>query len=500
MQALKILDQTKHSTNRVSGLIGELLAELDAKNVGYCHWKSNWRLERWLAGEGDLDLLIRRSDTAAFIDALARLGFKQAVCVPEKEMPAVVNFYGFDSEMQKFIHVHAHFQLVLGHDLTKNYRLPFETEMLDSRRVESEIFIPSPAMEYLIFVLRMILKNSFAEDAARFFSGKLKKHRKEISDELSFLENRADKTELKLLLSRLLPMIDEDFFNECVDVLRGQPNALKSTIIRLRLEKALSIFARRGFAAERLVRLRNRGKYIFEKISSSKSRRKKRLLSGGALIAMVGGDGAGKTTCVSKISEWLGKSFTVTRFHFGKPPKSFLSIACAGAIRIIDSFRLDKNALVSAEDGRLSLTEFFREIRLICVARDRLRLYKRMRRRAADGELVICDRYPVAGIYLMDNAKINISRRHLKPLAKRLGKIEEWYYRRIKSPDVMLVLRVEPFTAVNRKFDEDRGHVFLRSTELWKKDWQQNRAFLIDANRPLAEVLSELRGLLWTLL
>src|SRR5688572_32373239 len=63
----------------VSEMVAELLAALDREKVTYCHWKSNWRLDDWLSGEGDLDLLIARGDVDAFVSVLSQKGFKKAI-------------------------------------------------------------------------------------------------------------------------------------------------------------------------------------------------------------------------------------------------------------------------------------------------------------------------------------------------------------------------------------------------------------------------------------
>jgi hypothetical protein len=40
------------------------------------------------------------------------------------QLPGVLDYYGYDWEAQRFVHVHAHYQLILGHGATKNYHIP----------------------------------------------------------------------------------------------------------------------------------------------------------------------------------------------------------------------------------------------------------------------------------------------------------------------------------------------------------------------------------------
>ena len=58
------------------------------------------------------------------------------------------------------VHVHAHYQLVLGHDMTKNYRLPIEDPFLEAAIYDEPMRKASPAFEFIVYVIRMVLKHS----------------------------------------------------------------------------------------------------------------------------------------------------------------------------------------------------------------------------------------------------------------------------------------------------------------------------------------------------
>ena len=140
----------------VLDLVHRLCQALEAERIAYCHWKSNNALDRSASGDNDLDLLVGRADVPRFNEILYGLKFKQAEAPPEKRMPGVVDYYGFDSEEDKLVHVHAHYQLIVGHDMTKNYRLPIEQPYLESA-VHGDLFsVPAPEFEFIVFVIRMI--------------------------------------------------------------------------------------------------------------------------------------------------------------------------------------------------------------------------------------------------------------------------------------------------------------------------------------------------------
>jgi thymidylate kinase len=83
-------------------------------------------------------------------------------------------------------------------------------------------------------------------------------------------------------------------------------------------------------------------------------------------------------------------------------------------------------------------------------------------------------------------------------LARRLRRVEQWYYGRITRPDVIIVLMVEPEIAVRRKTDEPADYVRRRSRIIWETDWTETGAHLVDAGRSLPEVLTDLRALIWS--
>src|SRR5436309_105870 len=114
------------------GLVRTLCAALSAEGIRYCHWKSNEALDRSASGDNDLDLLVSRADARGFEGIIGRLGFKNARPPSNKEMPGVFHVYGLDVPSGKLGYIHGHYQLVLGDDMTKNYRLPLEEAYLAS--------------------------------------------------------------------------------------------------------------------------------------------------------------------------------------------------------------------------------------------------------------------------------------------------------------------------------------------------------------------------------
>src|SRR3990172_12528051 len=197
-------------------LIHRLCQALEAEGITYCHWKSNNALDRSASGENDLDLLVSWADVRRFTRILCRLGFKQGKAPAEKQFPGVLDYYGYDKAADRLIHVHAHYQLILGHDMTKNYRLPIERPYLESA-VQDDLFkVPAAEFEFIVFVIRMVLKHS-TWDVMLGGEGRLKTAERQ---ELDYLRARINQDRINDILKRDLPYIDVELFGKCVQALR----------------------------------------------------------------------------------------------------------------------------------------------------------------------------------------------------------------------------------------------------------------------------------------
>lgn len=481
------------------GLVRNLCEELNTNGIAYCHWKSNAMLDRSAWGDNDLDLLVSRADVQLFTDILYGLGFKQAQNPPEKQMPGILDYYGYDEEADRWVHVHAHYQLILGHDATKNYHLSIEMPYLKSA-VQGELFkIPAPEFELVVFVIRMVLKHS-TWDAILGLQGTLSATERQ---EMAYLQNRVSQEQMCDILKEHLPYVDSRLFEACVRSL--QPNCPFWVRVRVgqQLQSSLRTHARRSQVSDFWLKL-------WRRLVNAVQRRVfghvpiKRLANGGLMVAIIGGDGAGKTTAIDELHAWLSRDFETIKVHMGKPPWSWTTIAVRGILKIGRSFRLypfmrapiqytlDTNSQVFPGCPWL-----FREV---CTARDRYLTYVRARRYASNGGLVICDRFPLPLVKLMDGPQTEpmTSTYKANRLIKFLLEREKRYYQPIMVPELLIVLRADPDTAVQRKTDEDAASVRARSTEIWELNWRQTHAHVIDADRSKAEVLSDLKALVWS--
>lgn len=381
--------------------------------------------------------------------------------------------------------------------MTKNYRLPVEEPYLSSAVQGSLFREPSREFEFILLVIRMILKHR-TWDAIFGFRGGLSPTER---GELAYLATRANDAEVRRLLGKHFPYIGVDLFDSCVRSLQPRcPLAFRLRVGR-RVERSLSAHARRPPAIDRTLKVWRRAYGKLRRISARPPVRA-RLSTGGALIAVVGGDGAGKTTVVGDLAAWLSRYILVERVHLGKPPVSPKRLAVKGVLALQRLPRRSQRFL----SGRRSELEapnrlgYARLSRHVLTARDRYRAYVRARRLAANGWIVICDRYPLDEIKLMDGPQLASIERSsgFGRVQRRLAELERRYYQHVAPPDILLVLKVGPDTAAQRRPEEDPEVVRARCREVWDLDWTRIPAAVIDATLPKAQVLSHAKSLVWS--
>lgn len=112
----------------------------------------------------------------------------------------------------------------------------------------------------------------------------------------------------------------------------------------------------------------------------------------------------------------------------------------------------------------------------------------------------MCDRYPTPQVKSMDGPNISrlVGPAHRNRLTDFLLRAEASYYQHIMPPDLLIVLKVDPQIAVQRKTDEAPDYVRARSLEVWELDLSETRAHILDASRRKSDVLTDLQSLVWS--
>lgn len=476
-------------------LICRLSQALQSESISYCHWKSNVALKRVASGANDLDLLIHRADAQRFTEILYRLGFKEARDQLE-QLPGVLDYYGYDQATDRFVHVHAHYQLIIGHDRTKNYRLPIEEAYLASATQGDLFKTPSLEFEFIVFVVRMLLKHG-TWDAVLSREGKLPRAARE---EFAYLQTQVNQPQIDAYLRQHMPFLSGTLFGRCVQALQPTCPTWKRVLITYQLQMALRPYARRTLPVDVSLKIGRRlVRAVYRRTLHDLPG--KRLTRGGMMIAIVGGDGAGKSTAVNELKSWLAREFDVAVIHMGKPAWSWTTYAIRGLLkigRLVGDFARPTGQVgfTAASGSHPNYSALLWEV---CTARDRYWAYAQARRLTTNGGLVICDRFPLPQIELMEAPQIErmVDPSQLRGFVKFLARLERSYYPYFIPPEAVIVLRLDPEIAVQRKTTENAAYVRMRNTEIWKAAWQQTTAHVIDAGGAKGEVLAHLKSLIW---
>jgi thymidylate kinase len=482
-------------------LVASLCKALKDEKINYCHWKSNVAIDRSASGENDLDLLVSRADAQRFIGILMQLDFKEAFLTKGGQLPGTRDYYGYDQKADRIIHAHVHFQLVLGHDLSKNYHIPIENPFLESATQGGLFRIPAPEFELAIFVVRMVLKHSTL-DAIIMGHGTLSASERR---ELEVLQSLTTLTKVAAVFDQHLPCVDNNLFEACLRSLQPGCSFWKRIVAGQQLQQKLRSCARRPLIGDTVLKFSQR---IILPIQSRlhACEPKKHLIKGGLLIAVVGGDGSGKTTVVNSLYARIFEEFEIAKFHMGKPSWSWTTFWIRGIIKIgrmLGFYPFVKEGSESSFDTNIPIFPGYPWlIREVCTARDRFLTYTAARRLATNGCLVICDRYPLAEVKKMDGPQVEriTHGMHSNKLIKALAGLENQYYEQIMLPDLLIVLRVAPDIAVQRKTDEPAESVRSRAGEVWNVDWGNTPAHIVDASRTKTEIHSDLMALIWSYL
>src|SRR4051794_24327657 len=308
-------------------LVVELCDRLRSEGVSYCHWKSNDALDRSASGENDLDLLVDRRSMQAFLGVLAGCGFKQARPPRRRQVPGVLHYYGRDRSTGTLVHVDAQAQLVLGDDTTKNVHLPIEAAYLASCTADELFPVPAPEFELAVLVVRLALKHG-TWDAAAFGLGSLRSAERR---ELEYLYERADQDVLRRVVEEHLPQVGWAAWSTyCRSLRESAPLPARIRAGRQVVRGAAELMRRRP-AADTALRCYRRVDWGLRHYALGQ-RNTKRLAAGGRVLAVVGGDGAGKSTVVRGVADWLQGPLDVRVVHMGKPSRGPATLLVKGAV------------------------------------------------------------------------------------------------------------------------------------------------------------------------
>jgi thymidylate kinase len=490
-------------------LVDALLGAFNKAEIIYSHWKSNIDLAAATAGDMDLDLLVERKSFLLATAILARLGFKEAVARRGANPPAIRHFYGLDSDSQQLIHVHLFSRVLTGESFVKSHLFPFEAMLLENVYYSGRMRVTSKPAELVLFTLRMFIKYGSLPDVLV-----LSHKTKHLRSEVEWLREDDSLEEAIVLLKKYCPVIDEHLFVRCVETLAGNRPLFMRIGLAIQVRRRLKVYAKQTF----FPRLGAYFQFLWaESLRRVGTKQKNKVLkSGGAVIAFVGADATGKSTLVARTADWLGDVFALQVIHAGKPPSSWVTkpvnLMLVLLRRLIAWRRreaVDNQPL--AEETRPTQHTFkgfssvLYALRWVVLAWDRRRLVLKARRRAAAGEIIVCDRYPSVILGAMDSPRLVAELRKfglLVEIYNALVRLEESLYKQIPPPDVALRLRVSLETAKkrNRERNGQDGEAYLEARHRQSQAWHvpgTNFIYDIDTEQSLTSTIHSVKTAVW---
>jgi len=458
---------------------------LNSNGVRYCHWKSNLNLDKSLSGKTDLDILVAPSSQHSLNQAIDAYGIKKLLNPPGKQFPDLEDYLGFDQETGAFIHLHVHYALVLGEKFIKNHHLPLEEFFLNHLILSSQgVWIPCPELELIVLVLRAHMKTDLVSLAKHQLKDCLGQSHVpfpvNIQQEFLELIKCSDLEKARSIYRETgLPLHEEIIFGFIRELSEGTLHA--RAVARRKIQ---ILYGLRGFQRQNclVAYLKYSAQYLqgvppLSKIISSK---KKTIWGGGKVFALVGADGAGKSTLAQDLNAWLSWKVRVRRTYHGIPKSAIVQI-CFWVVQ-----QLERQSLTRLSNALDALLWVF-------IARKRYVCSVQAHRFAAEGELVLSDRFPMKDFH---NMSIPMDGPRLSGAGGRFAQCESVWYQKLVYPHCIFVLRVAFDELRKRKADLPLDTHMLKADAV-NSITERDGIVVVDANRSYEEVLLQIKRLIW---
>lgn len=430
-----------------------LLNSLHDNKIIYCHFKSNANLFAGLSGSTDMDILVDKTQRTRCLSVLAANGFKLFRPIHYLSYPAVEDWLGYDSSTGKLLHLHLHWELIAGRADIKEYHLPWESLLLDTRiyNDNNNIYTSSVEAELLLLIIRICIKceiSSYLKHIINRYPDKNTLH------ELQWLVDRVDKNIFSNLLNNylgtklmkiILGHLDSNQLNS-KNILRNR-NLIKNQVKSYRryssTNSAIHMYLRRGS--------RKLNSYIARYFNPLIVRRRTPS-SGGMIIVLIGIDGSGKSTLAEELRKWLAWKIDVVKVYFGTGKnvalflRKLLSIYKTVNYKFLNK-RIDEK---TSQDYMFNLLYAFFAIRTAMI---KLNTAVRINRAASNGMVVICDRYPQAQSHGYNDGLLLAKKNYEESSLRYLSSLEKDIYNKIHlfRPQLMIYLKISAEKAHERK-------------------------------------------------
>jgi len=483
--------------------IREMLRSFEDKNIDYCHWKSNANLEVSLNGDEDLDMIFRFEQKNDIEMILNQHGLKRFRSTSHMQYNGIEDFIGFDKSTAKIWHLHLHYRLSLGEKHLKGYTVPWINHILNNRIYNSkfEIYHSRPEDEYSLLLLRIALKLRWRDWARKIDIDDIK--------EINWLEER---TENKQVLENVKYLLGNDVAEEFSKLLRRNPVYKKDFIrIQRKLRRSMKQFTYYNNVTSYFMRTSREVLWLLtgisKRINNSSLKPKRRVSpSGGSVVAIIGCDGAGKSTTLKYLKKEFGKKIDVSNIYLGSGDgsSSLLRYPMRLVARKVGGKGLGRSVKNNNKDSKKStfkakLYSAAKVIWAITLAIEKKNKLKKITKARNNGILVLADRYPQIDVKGFNDGPLLYNYKYSRSkLLRNLVKWEESIYKKayINPPDLVIKLMITPEIAVKRKPEMTTSEV-ISKIEAVKKINLSSNISEIDTSKDKIKSCGEVMEEIW---
>ena len=487
-------------------IMRELFAAFEEADVAYLHFKSNKNLDKSFEGKADFDVLIDKLKLSKAEKIIFGKGGKRHNNPDFGNYPGVDNYLIFDPGTGQIYHLHLHCQLCTGKRLIKDYVIPW-SDILLKERIKDEaqgIYISSPELELLLLSVRAVVKKRAF--TAPFSFG--------MEDERKDLIGRVDRKKLTAYAKELIAEDGEEIADIVMsDNVSASSFARLSKVIRRKLSYCRRMSAFEAFTSSvsdyyKKIKRKKINKYFGGYYPVAKAP-----AQGGAMIAFVGIDGAGKSTMVGLIDKWIRQSkIEGRRFYMGegdgKVPVyvSVMKKAEAGTRKKGDKSGKSLNRIYFFKSPVRYLKRLVKLSVIHDVEKNNRKKILLMNRYRMNGGISVCDRFPqIEKPDRNDGPKIgkhiqvlgsNIFTRHYEKKEKELMSIVKTI-----KPDLIIRMSIPAEVGLRRKGDPINEHTVKahenKRQELMSLEFQGAPILDIDATMPFDDEVLLIKKKLW---
>lgn len=451
------------------------LKNLSDEGVFYCIWKNIHNYFDDNSEPYDLDIYIYPKHSQKAFKLLKKNGWIR-VFNPVAEYKSIRHYFLF--KLERTYHLHIYIGLRTGDSWLKNYYFPIDKFIMNNTyKDNNDIMILSQSSYYIIYMMRMIIKNSTLIGRYLYRNSK----EKYIQENLYLNDELVDIYDLKSLDFELRNFIHLIYKKEIH--FKEIPNLMEAKNIAKIFEKfslinTRTILIRQIFSL--LIRLSN--KFIF--------RLKKIPFKKGNIIVFYGTDGCGKSSLVTASANIFKKVIPTSTAHLGKP---------FSGLFLFDKI-LYRNPKYNKSE-KLNKIIFFSLIKTTSLSLLRLLSSYIQLLKSKLGIIVISDRWPVEGYSDIDGPK-KYSYRKFNLLIEFFNRINLFIYNLIPKADISIYLDVNLeetlFRNANRNQPEPEEFIRKRYKEIRTLNLKSKKKIIYKNYKNLDQATNECLNLIST--